>query len=106
MLKLVHQSVTEDQYGGLLRMTGSGGRTVLHCAALSDDQTCNLVIKDTVTPDSWLELVSTRLPTDSHQYGDLKFSRAVSRIADFRATAKIAKVLSTTDLKGSPLISL
>ena len=30
VLKFVHQTVTEDQYAGLLRMTGSGGRTVLH----------------------------------------------------------------------------
>ena len=105
VLKLVYRTVTEDQYAGLLRMTGSGARTVLHCAAFSDEQTCMLVIKDTVTPDSWLGLVSTPLPTGSHQYGDHKFSRAVSRIADFRATAKLAKVLSTTDLKGSPLTS-
>ena len=105
VLKLVYQTVTEDQYAGLLRMTGSGGRTVLHCAAFSDDRTCMLFIKDTVTPDSWLELVSTPLPTDSNQYGDHKFSRAVIRIDDLRATAKIAKVLSTTDFKGSPLTS-
>ena len=105
VLKFVHQTVIEDQYGGLLRMTGSGGRTVLHCAAFSDDLTSMLVIKDTVTPDSWLELVSALLPADNNQYGDHKFSRAVSRIADFRATAKIAKVLSTTNLKGSPLTS-
>ena len=105
VLKRVHQTVTEEQYAGLLRMSGSGGRTVLHCAAFSDDRTCMIVIKDTVTPDSWLGLVSTPLPTDNNLYGDHKFSRAVSRIADFRATAKITKVLSTTDLKGSPLTS-
>ena len=105
VLKFVHQTVTEDQYAGLLRMTGSAGRTVLHYAALSDEETCMLVIKDTVTADSWLELVLTPLPTDSNLYGDYKFSRAVSRIADFRVTAKIAKVLSTTDLKGNPLTS-
>ena len=81
IMKVVHESVTQTQWMNLLELNGFRELTVLQIAAYQDRQSCIETIRDSVSDEVWIELLSSSLPEyDRWQHNELKYQRAVSEI--------------------------
>ena len=102
VIKVIHKSVTQSQWINLLQMKGRGELTVLQAAAYWNTHSCVDTIRDSVSDEEWLQLVSTPLPeyTWSLHYHDAYYQEAVNTIDKLRAAARVKSVLQTENNSG------
>ena len=101
VMKAIHKSVTQTQWINLLQMESNRGLTVLHYAAYGDNQSSIDTIRDSVSDQEWLHLLSTPLPENNQRIHKENFyQRAVSTLDELRAAARVKSVLQTENNSG------
>ena len=86
VFKMIHGSVTHTQWINLLQMKGRVEMTVLQTAAYFDKQArCIETIRESVSDEVWINLLSTPLPEYSGNiHHETPYQRAVSKIEELR----------------------
>ena len=99
--KVMHESVTQTQWIHLLQMKGWEQMTILQMAVYSYKQSSIETIRDSVSDEKWIQLVSTPLP-EYNQMIHMKniYQQAVSRIDELRAAARVKSALQTENNSG------
>ena len=101
VMKMIHESVTQTQWINLLQMKGFAEMTVLQTAAYWDEQSsCIETIRESVSDEEWMKLVSTHLPEDHRRYDETKYQRAVSKIDELRTAARVKSALLIANQSG------
>ena len=102
IMNVIHDSVTQTQWISLLQIQGYLDRTVLQRAAYRvNDQSSIDTIRNSVSDEEWLQLLCTPLPEYIQQSPNNKsHQRAVNRINELRAAARVKSVLQTENNSG------
>ena len=101
VMKVVHESVTQTQWINLLELNGFRELTVLQIAAYQDRQSCIETIRDSVSDEVWIKLLSTPLPEYQLNWNAKdQYQRALSKVDELRAAAKVQHAIITQDNTG------
>ena len=103
VMKMIHESVTQTQWINLLQMKGLGEMTVLQTAAYWDRQSrCIETIRESVSAEEWIKLLSTPLPQyDPWCHDEAEYQRAVSKIDELRTAARVKSALLIANKSGN-----
>ena len=100
VMKVIHETVTQTQWINLLHMKDEYEMTALQ-SAVWYKQSCVKIIRDSVSDEVWLQLVSTPPEyNEVHQYNDDFYQGAVDMIDELRAAARVKSVLQTENISG------
>ena len=101
VMMLIHKSVTQTQWINLLHMKGADEMTVLQAAAYFDKQSgCIETIRESVSDEEWIKLLSTPLPEYIRRYNNAMYQRAVSKIDELRTAVRVKSALLIANLSG------
>ena len=100
VMKEIHESVTQTQWINLLHMKGE--MTVLQAAVYWNEQSSIKAIRDSVSDEEWMQIVSTPLPEyyEAMYFNEGFYKQAVNRIDELRAAARVKSVLQTKNNSG------
>ena len=102
IMKLINEAVTHTQWINLLQMKGLGEMTVLQTAAYWDRQSrCIETIRESVSDEEWIKLLSTPLPQyDPWCHDEAQYQRAVSKIDELGTAARVKSALLIANQSG------
>ena len=101
VMKIIHESVTLTQWINLLQMKGGVEMTVLQTTAYWDKQSGFIeTVRESVSNEEWIKLLSTPLPEYIRRIGEAKYQRAVSKIDELRTAARVKSALLIADKSG------
>ena len=101
IVKAIHESVTQTQWIDLLQIMGYRKMTVLQKAVYWNKQSSMDTIRDSVSYQESIQLLSTPLPEyDRLIHDEKRYKQVVSRIDEMRAAARVVSALQTGNYYG------